>query len=109
MPQPLTALSQRNVIKPTLQRGPGHPEVLADREIGGPHDPTDRRLVVDSRTLAHLLEIARSSTSGRVVLHQLGIRVQTLRDHTTGHIWDHCTLLGTEPGPEVTLFDGVVG
>jgi len=106
LPRPLTALSRRNVIKPGLQMGPDYPEVLQDYEIGGPEDTTDRRLVVDTATLEELLRIARQALSGRVVLHSVGLRVQLLRDRQSGHRWEHCTLIGRQPRPEVTLFDG---
>lgn len=100
-PIPLTALSRRNVAKrKPLQYGPDYPEVLSDMEIGGPEDPADRRLVVDAATLQHLLDIARSSLSQRVVLHHVGLRVQVLRDSDTGHRWEHVTLIGSEPKPE---------
>lgn len=101
MPQPLTALSRRCIVNPRpLQMGPSYPHVVLDREIGGPEDPADRRLILDARTLEALLDIARRSTTQRVVLHHIGLRVQTLEDRENGHRWDHCTLIGSEPKPE---------
>lgn len=99
-PIPLTALSARVVAKPPLQMGPNYPDIVSDVEIGGPNDPADRRLVADVEMLEHLLRVARSSVTGRAVLHHVGLRVQTLRDPATGHRWDHVTLIGTEPKPE---------
>ena len=106
-PLPLTALSRRNVARVTLQRGPGYPEVISDREIGGPNDATDRRLILDIPTLQHLIDVARTSISQRVTLHHFGVRVQLLRDADSGHVWEHLTLIGTEPKPERSdLFKG---
>lgn len=105
MPASLSALSARNVVHPALQVTAGYPVVLSTMDIGGPMDPADRRLVLDVQTLEHLLSLARSSITGRVVLHHLGLRVQVLRD-SSGHIWEHLTLLGSEPKPESALLFG---
>lgn len=99
-PLPLTALSHRCVAGAGLQMGPAFPEVISDVEIGGPQDSTDRRLILDVKLLSMLLEVARSSSTRRVVLHKLGLRVQRLRDRQSGHVWDHLTLLGLAPEPE---------
>jgi len=106
-PLPLEALSRMNEVKPSLQRGPDYPEVLAVREIGGPRDPADRRMVLDTKTLEHLLDVARASLSGRVVVHHAGLRVQTLRDRETGHRWENVLLIGSEAKPEVGGLFGV--
>lgn len=107
MPQPITSLSQRNVVRTPLQRGPGFPEVLRDFEVGGPEDPADRRLILDSKTLRHLLDLAETSPSGRVVLHHIGLRVQVLEDQPSGHRWENVSLIGTEAKPETSgLFKG---
>lgn len=106
-PLPLEALAARNEIKPALQRGPDYPEVLSIREIGGPQDPADRRLILDVQTLEQLLAEARSSMSGRVVIHHAGLRVQTLRDRRSGHRWENLLLLGSETKPEVSGLFGV--
>lgn len=106
-PIPLSALSVRNVVTTNpLQFGPNHPEVVGQHEIGGPQDPADRRLVLDAATLRHLLEIANTSMTQRVVLHHLGLKVQVLRDRKTGHTWEHLTLIGSEPKPETSLLFG---
>ena len=97
----LTELSKRNVVRPNpLQMGPGYPEVLGDRTIGGPEDPADRRLVLGVDDLQRLLDIARESPSRRVVLHHFGLRVQLLRSREDHHRWEHVTLLGSEAKPE---------
>ena len=108
MPVPLSALSLRNVAKPPLQRGEDYPEVLSVREIGGPEDPADRRLVVDLATLEQLCEVARTSLSQRVVIHGIGLRVQTLRDRQSGHRWDHVVLIGREPKPGYLALRGLI-
>jgi len=108
-PAPLSALSARNVVTANpLQFGPDHPEVLGQHDIGGPEDPADRRLILDSETLGELTRIANTSLTGRVVLHSIGLKVQVLRDRRNGHVWELLTLIGTEPKPETSLlFDGV--
>jgi len=107
MSQPITSLSQRNVVRTPLQKGPSFPEVIRDFEVGGPEDPADRRLILDSKTLRHLLDIAEGTPTGRVVLHQIGLRVQVLQERDGGHRWENVTLIGTEAKPETSgLFTG---
>ena len=96
---PLTALSGRSFIRTPIQFGPGYPEVIHDREIGGPRDPSDRRLVLSVHELEQLLEQARASLTQRVILHHVGLRVRTLQGKG-GHRWDHVTLLGSKVEPE---------
>lgn len=100
MSLPLSAFSLRNIAKTSPIQLPGRPEIVADRELGGPEDPADRRLVLDTTTLRMLLDRAEASSTSRVVIHQVGFRVQTLADNS-GHRWDHVTLLGLEAKPEV--------
>lgn len=107
MPEPLSHLSRRSVAKPPLQRGPDYPDVVSVREIGGPEDPADRRLVLDVATLEELLARAKASPTRRVVVHGIGLRVQLLDDGA--HRWEHVTLLGRAPEPEQIPFIGFGG
>ena len=99
MADPLESLSRRSAYRAPLQLGPDHPRVLLEREIGGPEDPADRRLVLDAALLRQLLEVAENSLTGRVVLHRIGLRVQVLDDGT--HRWEHLRLIGAPPVPEL--------
>lgn len=102
---PLTALSGRSVLRTPVQLGPDYPEVLHDREIGGPRDPSDRRLVLSVAELEQLLEHARASLTQRAVLHHVGLRVRTLQG-SDGHRWDHVTLIGSRIEPEPAPIPG---
>lgn len=98
MSRPLDQFTTTLREVPSLQRGPGYPETLRTFEVGGPSDPADRRLVVDRRTLEQMLDVARSSLTGRVVLHRVGMRVEVLDDGS--HTWEHVVILGGELRPE---------
>lgn len=100
MPRPLSSMSKRSKVKVPIQRGPNYPEILQEIEYGGTEDPADRRLVLDIPTLELLMDRARASMSGRVVINHIGFRVQLLE--SDGHRWEHITLLGSEPKPEVS-------
>lgn len=102
MPRPLSHLSARLVEKPVLQRGPAYPETLRTFEVGGPEDPADRRLVVDRATLEQMLGLAKSSLTGRVVLHRVGLRVEVLDDGR--HRWEQVIIIGGELEPEQVPF-----
>lgn len=98
MSRPLSDFAPSLREVPVLQRGPGYPETLSVFEVGGPSDSADRRLVVDRATLEQLLDVARASLTGRVVLHRVGLRVEVLE--SGGHRWEHVILIGGELRPE---------
>ena len=93
------------VQKPGLQL-PDRPTVVSDVQYGGDGDPTDRRMVLGVQQLELLLEHARASLTGRVVLHGVGIRVQVLQDRHSAHRFEWCTLLASKLEPEMT---GLIG
>lgn len=95
---PFNVLGWRALNKPGLQL-PGRPTVIRDVQYGGEDDPTDRRLVLHSAQLRELLAQAEASLTQRVVLHGFGVRVQLLRDRT-GHLHEHCTIVGSKLEPE---------
>lgn len=98
MTRPLAQFAPTLREVPVLQRGPGYPETVRTFEVGGPSDPADRRLVVDRATLEQLLDVAKASLTGRVVLHRVGLRVEVLDDGS--HSWEHVVILGGELRPE---------
>ena len=103
---PLSALSKLAFNRAGLHL-PGRDPVVADVQYGGPAepelaisgDPTDRRLILDSGTLDLLLQVARSSLTGRVVIHHAGVRVRQYRA-PDGHLYEIVTLVGDAPKPE---------
>ena len=100
-PMPLESLSRSCRFKTPIQRGPDYPEILQERDIGGPEDHADRRLILDVPLLTELLEVARSSLSQRVVIHRVGLRVQVVDNGQ--HRWEHIRLIGLAPEPELRL------
>lgn len=98
MSLPLSALSERMHEKPLVQL-PGRPERIRRFTIGGPEEPRDRRLELDTATLRKLLDIAEQSEAGIVVIRQAGLDVSTWRNQA-GHQWDQLTITGLEPKPK---------
>lgn len=97
-PLPLSALSQLSVERPGLHQ-PGRDPCLRDVVYGGPQDPTDRRLILDTRTLRAMLEVAEASATGRVVIHSVGIRVRQHRA-AGGHLYEIAYIEGRAPEAE---------
>lgn len=77
MPDPLDSLSLR-VIPHTIIAPVAGWTVLGGRYIGGPDDPTDRRLVLSANELRTLLKMAEATPSQRVVLHHVGFNVRLM-------------------------------
>lgn len=73
------------------------------RTIGGPEDPADRRLVLRRQELESLLDLARASSVGAVVLHQVGLVVQMHRS-PDGHLYEAVKLIASEVKPETAAF-----
>lgn len=96
-PLPFDALSAHTLEHPALSRS--GETVLRDDQIGGPGDPADRRLILDSATLRALLSMAENSLSGRVVIHHAGVRRRHLRT-SGGHVYEVLVLIGDQPVPE---------
>ena len=81
--------------------------VLRDVVYGGPdaEPAADRRLVLDATQLQHLLDIARQSPTGRVVIHHAGLRVRRVLVNAT-QVVEVLKVVGTDPQPEpFSLFD----
>lgn len=75
---------------PFLQE-PRHDEIVRRARI--PATPGDQRLYLHITALEDMLEIARSSPSQRVVVHDLTLEVETRRS-SSGHTYDVVSFLG---------------
>jgi hypothetical protein len=81
-------------------RMPGMEDTLvSERTIGGPLSGKDVRLYLDRATLAHLLEVAKSSVLNRAQLNGVGVRVRLWRTDT-GHLYETWQLVAHSPRPE---------
>lgn len=102
---PLTAYAQREVDRGVGLQLPGRDPCLRDVQYGGPSpdgeggDPTDRRLMLDTATLRAMLAVAEASTTGRCVVHQVGLRVRQYRARG-GHLYEIVHLVGSKPTAE---------
>ncbi len=96
-PRSLRSLSKRFHQRPVIQL-PGRPRRVDHFEIGGPEDPADRRLQLNTETLKHLLKIAEASEVGVVVMHHAGLEVSVWQDDN-GHRYEQVTIIGSDPEP----------
>lgn len=79
---------------------PGMDDTLVqERTLGGPLSGKDVRLYLDKNTLSHLLDVARSSSLGRVQLNGVGVRIRLWRT-PTGHHYETWQLIAHAPRPE---------
>lgn len=80
--------------------------LVGENVIGGPLAADDVRMILDRATLEQLLDMARSSLSGRVVLHRVGFRQRVWRG-VDGHTYQTLAIVSHPPVPESTPFDRV--
>jgi len=83
---------------------------LSDRLIrkvfyGDKTQRTDCRLILSVAELEKLLDIAKSSTTNRAVLHHVGLNVG-LYQSASGHNYEVWTLSGSHVLPEKAPFEG---
>lgn len=78
---------------------PDHDEHIRTEVYGGPESKRDQRLILSRAELAILLEMARDSPTGRVVIEQAGLEVKFHRAKS-GHPYTTWRLLGIKPKPE---------
>lgn len=94
-----------------VEHGPGSAapgladQLLGETVLGGPLSGQDVRMHLDRATLEQLLDVARSSLSGRVVLHGVGFR-QRVWQGGDGHVYQTLQIISSPPQPERTPFDG---
>lgn len=81
--------------------------VRQDVLFGGPTvEPTrDRRFYLEAKALEALLDLARQSPTGRVVIHHGGLRVRQVQDG--GSVVEVLSIVGDNPTPEPFPFAGV--
>ena len=100
-PTDLNILDPKEVMvvnRSPLQR-PGLDTLIRTATTGGPELGGDRRVYLSSQLLGQLLEVARSSSMGRVQVNQAGVRVD-LYERPDGHRYEVWTLIGATPEPE---------
>lgn len=92
----------RYVVKANASplQSPVTDERLLTEIVAGPDQPGDRRLFLSASTLEALLAMARASPMGRVVLFDVGVRIDTYRSPATGHTYEAWQIVGTGPAPE---------
>lgn len=100
-PTDLNILDPRNVLKvnATPVQRPGTDLMLRTATLGGPDKPGDRRVYLSAKLLAQMLDIARTSSMGRVQIDSAGLRVD-LYQAGDGHQYEVWTLIGAPPKPE---------
>lgn len=93
---------------------PGRDRVVAESVLGGPESSVDARLILSRAELEQLLDVARSSLTGRVVLRRPGLRVR-LFEAPNGHryeVWsfvaaamvaEQTPILGANDGLSIVL------
>jgi hypothetical protein len=95
---PLSPAGVLHVNASPLQR-PGQDTLLRTAVVGGPDAGGDRRVYLSATLLGKLLEVARSSAMGRVVVGHAGLRVDLYR-RDDGHEYEVWSLVGDQPVPE---------
>ena len=77
----------------------GEDHVIREYTLGGPKCGRDVRLFLDRKVLEHLLDVAKSSNTNRVVLHGAGIKMK-VRRAASGHMYETLHLVSHLPVPE---------
>jgi hypothetical protein len=95
MSDPLRTLQVNN----TPLQIDGQDETLREFTLGGPDCGRDVRLFLDRKVLEHLLEVSKSSNTGRVVLYGAGIKMKVRRSKS-GHLYETMHLTSRYPVPE---------
>ena len=77
----------------------GRDELVREAEFGGPGSDRDSRFYFDRKELEQLLEISKSSVSGRVIIQRAGVKVRLYRA-PSGHLYESWHLIGAKAVPE---------
>ena len=77
----------------------GEDETLREYTLGGPDCGRDVRLFLERKVLEHLLDVSKSSGTGRVVLYGAGIKMKVRRS-PSGHLYETLHLTSRFPVPE---------
>lgn len=78
---------------------PGRHRLVRDSTLGGPDVAVDARMILSREDLESMLEVARASLTGRVVLKRPGIRVRLFED-PAGHRYEIWTIVAAEAEAE---------
>lgn len=87
---------------------PGRDRVVAESVLGGPDSSADSRLILSRADLESLLDVARASLTGRVVLNRPGVRVR-LFESPSGHRYEVWSLVCSEVKAEQNPIIGADG
>ena len=77
----------------------GQDEVLREYSFGGVHTDRDIRFYMTRQELEMLLEVSKSSSTGRVVIQKAGSKLRVCRD-SNNHLYETLHLSGLAPCPE---------
>lgn len=91
---------------------PGRDRLVRESVLGGPSSDADARLYLSVEDLERMIEIARASVTGRVVLNRPGIRVR-LWERPDGHRFESWTIVAADARAETSsllsnLRDGII-
>ena len=81
-------------------------QLVSETTRGGPLSAEDVRMVFDRKDLEHLISVASSSLSGRVILHGVGIKQKTWRGGD-GKVYQTLSIVCRAPQPEPTPYDSL--
>jgi len=97
---PLVEVNRDPVQRPNRHR------LVHEELIGGPRSHRDQRLILDRRWLSQMSELAEASISGRVLLHQVGIRAR-MWQAPDGHVFATWSIVYGKAEPEMRSVVGV--
>lgn len=100
---PIDSLSQLVAIARVLPQPAFADPIVHMRTLGGPDDPSDRRLVLRREDIEAMLNVVRSVPSGALVIHGFGLVVKTHRANG-GHQYESVMLVGSKLEPLATPF-----
>lgn len=78
---------------------PGRDRIVREFILGGPEAAVDARMFLTKAELTHMLEVANSSMTGRVILNRPGVKVR-LFETEAGHRYEAWTIVAAEAKPE---------
>lgn len=83
-------------------------KLIGENTLGGPLSRQDARMFLDGDTLEKLLDVARASITGRVVLNQVGFK-QRVWQTPDGHVYQTLVLISLEPKAETSSMAKAMG
>lgn len=98
MADPVDSLSRLIIPAAVLPQRAFSDPIIHQRTIGGPDDPSDRRLVLRRQDLETMLSVARATPAGSLVIHHVGLVVRVHRSHG-GHQYESVHIVGSRLEP----------